>query len=150
MQKFYSGRVQLYHKPLVLKQKLTMNTFMDENLTMGTVSVKQYCDWDVCSVYSGYAGRKIFQDWNKIWRSVINHYYTLRRLLTISLRITEFLEFVQHLVFWTEHNISKTGSVSVFRWKYEKPFIHLDLLERPQSLDHHDCPVIQINSPGVQ
>lgn len=34
--------------------------------------------------------------------------------LYIMLRIIRFLHFVHHLVFWREHNISETGSVSTF------------------------------------
>jgi hypothetical protein len=35
----------------------------------------------------------------------------------ITLRTTGFLGLVHRLIFWTEHNVSTTGSVSVFRWK---------------------------------
>jgi hypothetical protein len=37
--------------------------------------------------------------------------------LCITLSITEFLDFVHHLTFWTECIILKNASVSILRWK---------------------------------
>ena len=54
----------------------------------------------------------------------------------IILTVTGILNFVLHLVFWTEPSISDTGSFSLLRWKGEEACSQMDSIRKRQSVDH--------------
>jgi hypothetical protein len=42
---------------------------------------------------------------------------------------TGFRDFVHHLAYWKEHNITETGYLSMFRWKAEEHLVNLIFLK---------------------